>query len=51
MEQVQKLLHKIEYATKVASWLVSTIRGALSSFPKYEEPNGINEQNKNAAKQ
>lgn len=54
MNQVQKLLHKAEYASKVITWAITAIRSALDTFPRYEE---FKEQDskhigpKNAAKQ
>lgn len=38
MNQVQKLLHKAEYASKVITWAITAIRSALDTFPRYEEP-------------
>jgi hypothetical protein len=38
MNQVQKLLYKAEYASKVITWAITAIRSALDSFPRYEEP-------------
>lgn len=32
--QLQQILEKLEYVTKVVTWLINTIRGALDTFPK-----------------